>query len=149
MKKLFNSLSIEEKVDFFVNCQKLLIKYYPDSQFLIRENNLQEAIETFYNQIKRYKGYFYCDDYVFVLWNHIFIEDPKDINNELIKNAYKEPNPNYNAVSLDFVACRKWEDTLKFIKETNEDKIKYLLLVKNGNPRIYNKEELINKIKFS
>jgi hypothetical protein len=149
MNKSLNFLSIEEKVDFFVDCQKLLIKYHPNSDFLIRENNLNQALETFSDQIEKYKGYFYNDDYVYILWNQIYIEDPQNIVNELIKNAYKEPNPDYNAISLDFVACRNWGDTFNFIKKVNEDKIKYILLVKNGNPKIYNKEELINKIKFS
>ena len=137
MNKLFNSLSTEEKINFFVDCQKLLIKHHPDSEFLIREDNLKEAVEIFIDKINNYKGNFYYDDNIFVLWNYIFIEDPQDINSELIKNSYKEPHPNYNAVSLDFVACRNWADTFNFIKQTNEDKIKYILLVKHGNPKIY------------
>lgn len=148
-KKLFNNLSTEEKVDFFVNCQKLLIKYHPNSDFVIRESNLDQAVDIFSEQISKYKGYFYCDDYVFVLFNYIFIENKEEVNEELIKNAYKEPNKNYNAISLDFVACRNWSDTFKFIKENNEERIRYLLLVKNGVPKIYDKNELINKIKFS
>lgn len=148
IKKLFNNLSTEEKVDFFINCQDLLIKYHADSDFVIRENNLEQAVEIFSEQINKYKGFSYSDNYVFILFNYIFIENKELVNEELIKNIYKNPINNYNAISLDFVACRSWSDTFKFIEEVNEDRIKYLLLVKNGIPKIYEKNELINKIKF-
>lgn len=147
--KLFNNLSNEQKVDFFIDCQKLLIKYHSNSEFVIRENNLNIAIDTFINQINKYKGYYYNDENVYLLWNHILISDPDSPEEELVKNGYKVPNPEYNAVSIDFIACRKFSDVYNFIKNYNEDKIKYLLMVRNNKSKIFNKETLIKNINFS
>lgn len=146
--KLFKNLSIEEKVDFFVNCQKLLINYHSNSEFVIKENKLNEALDIFVDQINKYKGYYYNDNNVCILWNHVYISDPTDYQGELVKNAYKEPNPDYNAVSMDFVVCRKSSDIFDFIKNYDEDRIKYLLSVKYNRAKIVNKEELIKNIKF-
>lgn len=146
--KLFKNLSNEQKVDFFVNCQKLLINHHSNSEFVIRESKLNEAVDIFLNQINKYKGYYYSDDNVCILWNHVYVSDPTDTQGELIKNAYQEPNPNYNAVSMDFVVCRKSSDILDFIKNYDEDRIKYLLSVKYGRAKILNKEDLVKNIKF-
>lgn len=146
--KLFNNLTNEQKVDFFVDCQKLLIKYHSNSDFVIRESKLNEAIDVFINQINKYKGHYYNDDNVCILWNHVYISDPNDSQGELIKNAYQEPNPNYNAVSMDFVVCRKSSDIINFINNYNEDRIQYLLSIKYGRAKILKKEDLIKNIKF-
>lgn len=146
--KLFKNLLSEEKVDFFINCQKLLINHHSDSEFVVRENKLNEAVDIFINQINKYKGYYYNDENVCLLWNHIYVSDPNDCEGELIKNAYQEPNTNYNAVSMDFVVCRKSSDIFDFIKNYDEDRIKYLLSVKYNRAKILKKEDLVKNIKF-
>ena len=84
--QLFNSLSIDKQIEFFVNCQKLLIKYHPNSSFVIRANNLQKSIDSFINQVNHYKGYFYMDENICVLFNYIFIDENKGLtDNEILR----------------------------------------------------------------
>jgi hypothetical protein len=149
MPKLFTSLTQEEKVDFFVKCQDLLIKYHPKSEFLAREKNIDEILDRVYENISRYKGYCYMNDNMCVLWNHVYISDSEDVNKSLKDNAYKPPHPDYNGVSFDFVALREKNDMFQFIRENKEDRIKYILSVKRGVPRFYPIESWLKSIGFS
>jgi hypothetical protein len=144
MKTLFQPLSQAQKIDFFVKCQELMIKYHPTTSFVIRENSLKPALDAFANNINSYKGFCHADENICLLWNYVFISDENDEVRALVENGYKEPNPNYNAVSMDFVVCRHMRDYLDFIKQYNEDRIKFILSVKYGKAKIVNKDKLIN-----
>ena len=148
MPQLFLSLTPEQKVDFFVKCQELLIKYHPDSEFLAREGNFNEILDRVYENIGKYKGYYYMNDNMCVLWNHVYISDKEDVNKSLKDNAYKPPHPDYNGVSFDFVALREKNDMFQFIRENKEDRIKYILSVKRGVPRFYPIESWLKSIGF-
>jgi trehalose-6-phosphatase len=147
MPNLFYPLSKKEKVDFFVKCQELLIKHHSNSNFIVKESNLEEAADIFMDKIDKYKGYYYFDENVCILWNYVYVSNPNDANGSLIDNAYKEPNANYNAVSMDFVVCRKVSDILKFAKENDSAQVEYLLSIKNGRSKLIKKEDLLKNIK--
>jgi hypothetical protein len=147
MPNLFYPIPKEEKVEFFVKCQELLIKHHSTSNFIVKESNLEEAADIFMDKIDKYKGYYYFDENVCILWNHVFISDPNDANGSLIENAYKAPHPNYNAASMDFVVCRRVTDILRFAKENDSAQVKYLLSIKNGRTKLLKKEDLLKNIK--
>lgn len=147
MPNLFYPIPKEEKVEFFVKCQELLIKHHSTSNFVVKESNLEEAADIFMDKIDKYKGYYYFDENVCILWNHVFISDPNDANGSLIENAYKTPHPNYNAASMDFVVCRRVTDILRFAKENDSAQVKYLLSIKNGRTKLLKKEDLLKNIK--
>lgn len=146
MLKFFNSLPLQEKVDFFVKCQELLLKHHPDSPFVIREDKLEEALEACHNNIEQYKGYYYTDDNVCVLWNHVKINDPNDVKRAVMENAYKMPNPEFNAVSIDFAVFREIKDCIEFIQANKNNLIQYVLFIRGGNPRIYQIDSLLKGI---
>ena len=144
----FATLSQEQKVDFFVKCQELMMKYHPTSPLIVREDALEKVLDVFYNNIQKYQGYYYMDDNICVLWNHILINEPNDAKRALVENAYKQPNPQFNAVSIDFAVFRKMSDCLDFIKSNNNNLIKYVLFVRGGNPKIYPIEQILKGIGF-
>ena len=146
MNSLFQSLTQEMKVDFFVKYQQLMLKHHPNSHFIIREDSLKKTLETCANNIKKYQGYSYLDENACILWNHIIVTDPQDINKVVMDNAYKPPNPDFNGVSIDFAVFRKIEDCLEFIKNNNNNKIKYVLFIRDGHPKIYQIDVLLKGI---
>ena len=145
---LFQSLSQKEKIDFFVRCQEILIKSHSGSSFVIRERGLEKALDAVQTNIFKYQGFSYSDDNVCILWNYIFVSDPKDVTRAVKENAYKGPAENFNAVSIDFATFRKMEDIRGFIKENVKDNMKYVLFIREGNPKIYPIETLLMGIKY-
>jgi len=146
MPNLFQSLNLDDKVDFFVKCQKLMINYHPNSSFVIKESSLDQSIDVFVNNIQKYQGFFFYNENICVLWNHIIISDPQNIKQAIIDNAYKAPSAQYNAVSIDFAVFRKISDCIDFIKQNDEPEIKFVLFIKDGKPKIYKKDDLIKGI---
>ena len=137
MHKTFKDMTAEEKIDFFVYCQKLLVEFHPDSPFVCRQNNVQSRIQHIKDFIHNYKGLCYQDDNVCVLYNKIVITDPSDPVLALRTNMYHEPNPNYNAVTIDFVVFREIKDCMTFIKTNYDPRIQHVLFVKNNKVKIY------------
>jgi len=144
----FNKIAQEDKIEFFLRCQDILIKYHPNSPYVVRENNLEKTIEGLCSNINKYNGYYYSDENICVLWNHIYVTDPNNPTQTLVENAYKLPHPNYNGVSIDFAAFRKMEDCLSFIKNNYTPQIEHILFVKEGNPKLYRANQLLKSIKF-
>lgn len=148
MTTLFQSLDQNQKIDFFIQCQKLMIKHHPGSSFIIREKNLNKALDSFCANINQYKGFVYSDANICVLWNHIFVEDPKNINKILTDNAYRPPNPAFNGVSIDFAVFRKMEESLLFIRQNYQPQIKHVLFIREGHPKLYDADAILKTIKF-
>ena len=146
MPNLFQSLSQDQKIDFFIQCQILLLQHHPTSSFVIREKTLEKALDSFRDNIQKYKGFCYSDGNVCLLWNKILISDPKSPRKALTENAYKEPCLDYNAISIDWAVFRKMDDIFKFVKENYEERIKYVLFIREGNPKIYEVANILKAI---
>ena len=148
---LFNALTIGQKVDFFIQCQKLLIKHHAHSSFVIRANNLEKSVNAFASHIKDYQGYYYSNDNICVLFNYIRVDDSSqlDKNQTLRENAYKAPAENHNGISIDFVVFRDISDSLEFVMAQNSPSIKYVLFVKDGKIKLHKKEDLLKKLPLS
>lgn len=149
MSTLFQSLSQKDKIEFFVNCQALMLKHHPASNFIVKESRLAKTLEIFQDNIQRYKGFVYSDDNICVLWNKIIVTDALNVNRVVTENAYLPPNPNFNAVSIDFAVFRKIEDCFAFIKNNHEEKMKHVLFIREGKPKIYPIEQILKTINFS
>lgn len=149
MFTLFQSLSEKDKIEFFVKCQSLMLKYHPTSPFIIRESKLDKALEAFENNIRRYQGYVYADENICVLWNHIIVSDPSNANRAVTENAYLPPNPNFNAVSIDFAVFKGIENCFSFIADSKEPQIKHVLFIREGKPKIYPLEQILKGVHFN
>ena len=135
--KVFSEMKAEEKIDFFVYCQKLLVEFHPDSPFICRRNNTKSRIQQMKGFIENYKGLCYQDDNIGVLYNRIVITDPSDPILALKTNMYKASHPDYNAVSIDFVVFRDLKDCMAFVKTNYDPRIQHVLFVKNNKVKIY------------
>lgn len=146
VNKLFQDMSKDEKDDFFLKCQGLLLAYHPDSEFIITKENVQKRIKHIQDLSTQYKGFCCKTDTICALFNKIKI---KDINNPieaLRDNMYQPPKEDFNAISIDFVVFRHLNDCLQFCKENYHSKIKYVMYIKDNKPRIYKTENLISKV---
>ncbi len=146
MLQSFQELTQEKKVDFFVKCQELMIKHHPDSPFVVREKDLEKVLTACEKNILKYQGYSYSDDNVCVLWNHIVVTDPKDVKRAVQENAYRPPNPDFNAVSIDFAVFKHIKDCVEFIRGNDNDRIEHILFIRDGVPKLYPKSMLVKGI---
>ncbi len=143
---LYTSLSTPEKVDFFINCQKLLINNHSQSEFLLTKENLEEKKYYALKFINNYKGYSYSSENICLLFNKVFLKDPRNPQRELRDNIFKTPDENYNCVLIDFVVFRKLIDCLSFIKQEYEPRMEFVLFVKNNEVKLYRTDKLVEKL---
>ena len=145
--KLFSEVSNEEKIDFFVNCQKLLIAHHPNSDFIFRKNSGSDKISMAIDFCHKYKGYMYQNENICILFNKIVVTDPKENPAIILKNhMYKEPDPNYNGWSIDFVVFRDVKDCLQFCKTFYHPRISHIIFVKNNQPKIYPTTKFLSRL---
>ena len=148
MATLFQSLSQADKIEFFVQCQALMLNHHPDSPFIIKQSKLDKTLDMFEKNIRIYQGYAYADPNICVLWNKIFVTDPTNVNRVITENAYMPPKEKFNGVSIDFAVFRKMEDCFDFIKKNQEPEMKHILFIREGRPKIYPMEDILKTIKF-
>ena len=149
MSNLFQSLNQDEKIEFFVKCQELMLKHHQKSPFIVREKSLGKVLDSFVNNIQKYQGYSYADDNICVLWNKIYVSDPSNVNLVVRECAYQPPNPVFNGVSIDFAVFRRMEDCLAFVKSNYQPQIRYVLFIREGKPKIYETEAILKSMNKS
>ncbi len=144
--RLFQSLSKEEKIDFFVRCQDLLIKHHNQSEFLFTQENYSERKDFALNFIERYNGYIFSNENICLLYNKIKIKDEKTPVKAIRENMYQAPDPNYNAIIVDFATFDILEHVIEFFKTQMEERLKFILYVKKNHPKIYRAAQLLKAI---
>lgn len=135
-----------EKIEFFFTCQKILLQYHPNSEYVLREDNLNASVAKFASMIRQYQGLWAFDDNVCILHNRIYVADPTDPVLALKSNLWKPPQTHYNGISIDFVVFREIKDCFEFIQSQYNQNIKHILFVRDGKPRIYDALSLISKV---
>ena len=143
--RLFQDLTLQEKIDFFVHGQELLLKHHPDSDFLIRQSNVKERITFAQELMTKYQGLCYMDENIIVLANKVFVTNEHNAVNTLKEHMFKPPVEHYNAVSIDFVVFRQMNDCMEWVRGNYDPRIRFVVYVKNGTPQIYPTEKLISK----
>jgi len=146
MLQQFSKLHKQDKIDFFIKCQKLLIDYHPNSPFIFNENNINERMTYAGDIFNKYKGMAYTDENVCALFNYIRLDDPNDPIKALKEHIFKEGAPNYNAISIDFVVFKELKDCLNFCKTNYNGNIEYVIFVKDGKPKVHKTIEFISRI---
>ena len=146
MLQQFNKLHTKDRIDFFIKCQDLLIKYHPDSPFIITKDNLKERL-TYSNDIfNKYSGMCYSDANVAALFNYVKLNDPNDPIKALKEHQFKEPTVDYNCVSIDFVVFRHLHDCLGFCKTNYNSNIEYIIFSKDGKPKVHKTMDIMTKV---
>ncbi len=143
---LFQNLSKEQKVDFFVKCQEILVAHHPDSPFIFNEENVAPRLKDFKYLVDKYRGYAYQSDSLCVLYNRIKLKDVRNAAEELKENMYKEPSPNYNCFIIDFAVFDSIDNVRPFIESNYNPQIEYLIWVKNNEVKLYNAKNLIENL---
>lgn len=139
-------MSVQEKVEFFVHCQKLLVEFHPDSSFICRESNTQDRLNQIKTWAEKYKGICYWNDQVCVLYNRIVVSDPAQPERAIQHAMYQAPDDNYNAVVIDFAAFRDIKDCVGFVRENYDPKIGHVLFARHGKIKIYPVVNIVSQI---
>lgn len=144
--QLFQELSPETKVNFFVNCQELLVTHHPKSPFVFRKDNLIERKAHISELAGMYKGYCFFNDKVSLLYNLIELENPTKPALALQQFKFQPPSTKYNALSIDFVVFRQLRDCFDWCRQAYEPRIQYVLFVKNGKIQVSTPKALLSKL---
>ena len=134
---LFQSLSHEEKVDFFVKCQELLIEYHPDSQFIFREGEVEERLLFFNDFRKKYQGFAYSNDSMCLLFNKIYIRDANNIITDVKSKMFQPPDEGFNCYMIDWVVFKDLKDIGEFVLKEGCPQVKWVAWAKNQDIKIY------------
>jgi hypothetical protein len=146
MIKLFSEMTKEEKIAFFLSCQKLLVDHHPNSPFIFNYKNYKDKLLYAKDLISSYKGLCYQGEHVIALFNRIIVRDPLDPIRAIKENMFQPPNPRYNAVGIDFVVFRRLEDCSEFCRSVYVPQMEYVIYVKNNHPKIYKTPELLTQL---
>lgn len=143
--KLFQSTTKQEKIDFFVHAQEILIAHHPNSEFTFREDNLKTRMTYVRQMVAQYQGLCYMDDNINVLFNYVkMVED--DPIKTLAASMFKPPADPYDAVSIDMVIFKRLKDCADWVRARYDPQIKYIIYVKNGKPQKYSTADLISRV---
>jgi hypothetical protein len=140
MFKLFTQLSKDEKINFFLKIQELLIKHHPKSGFIIRENNVNTFVDSLINWYFNYKGYCVNEDNFCLLFNKILIE--KTEFSQLKNVLFNPPNKNANCLFIDFVVSKKIKSCLEFFKSQVTINLKWVIYIRNNKINQYDVQKL-------
>jgi hypothetical protein len=143
---LFQSLSNNDKVDFFVKCQRLLIESHPTSPFLFTKQNYDERKAFVLDFVHKYKGYCYADENVAVLFNLLQVNPTNNPARELKKHLYQPPAGDFNTISIDFVVFKQLGDCLRFITSHDNPQIQFVLYAKNNAVKLYDKQKILSNL---
>jgi hypothetical protein len=140
---LFQSLSFNDKVEFFVKCQELLVAHHPESEFIFTKENLESRRHWVDDFLTKYKGYAYADENICVLFNKVRVDDPKNPTKVLKDAMYQPPREDHNAVSIDFVVFKKLGDCMNFCKSNYSPHIEWIIFVKKNEIKLYKTKDLL------
>lgn len=142
----FQTLSTQSKLEFFAKCQELLIKYHPESEFILTKENFEERKEFALDFVKKYKGFAYWDDTICILFNKVRVEDPRNPVKILKDHLYQEPREDYNAVTVDFVVFRQLTDCIGFCRAQYNPQIEYVVFVRHNEVKLYPTAKLLSGV---
>ena len=140
---LFPSLSLENKINFFIKCQEILVTYHPESPFIFRENNVEERLSFFKDFAQKYKGFVYMEEDLCVLYNKIHLRDINNPITDIKSKIYQPPDPNFNCYMIDWAVFENLRDVKKFIKKEYSSQIKYVAWAKNQDIKVYPLDKLL------
>ena len=133
----FTDMSGRDRVEFFVQCQKLLVEFHPNSPFILREDNAYARIAQMKSILTQYKGVCYMNENLCMIYNKIVVSRADEPVEAIRAHMYKAPDPNYNAVIIDFVVFRHLQDCKDFVIQNYDPRIQYIVFVKNNKAKIY------------
>lgn len=141
---LFKELNIQEKIDFFVKCQYLLLENYPQSRFIVTHEKLEEKLNFFKKLIDTYSGAFLVTDSMCLLYNRISIDNPNDVIEEYKRAKNSTYIPNGNCVLISFLVAKPTPDNLQsFIKPFEE--VDYVMFLRGEKTSIIPKDLFLSK----
>jgi hypothetical protein len=133
----FDSLSMQEKIDFFVKCQQLLLTHHPNSPFLFRQDNAQRRLAFVKPMCEGYKGFCYSNDNVCIIFNKIWVPHPEQIAQSIVSSQYQPPAQPYNTALIDFVVFRELKDCWDLVSQQFDANLQYIAFVRHNQVRIY------------
>ena len=135
----FANLSNEEKIDLFQKNQDLLIKYKPESEFVIRNiKNIKNRITQYYfNIIKNYKGKVAIHE-DFLLFFHIMeIRDFYDVSEYSKKRMNSIFSDDGNCLFVEYIVGKASLENLKSLEGYFKDKrVQVISYVKHENIKV-------------
>jgi hypothetical protein len=143
---LFQTLSNDQKIEFFLKCQQLLVDNHPDSDFIFREDNIKDRLYFVKDFTQKYKGFVYSNDNICVLYNKIKLKDHRNPAETVKAHMYKGPVEDFNCIIVDFAVFDQLINIKPFIELQYSPQVEYLIWVKHNEVKLYNTKNLIENL---
>ena len=144
--RLLNDLERGEKLAFFQQCQDLLAKNQPNSEFLLAEDNPKN--NYFLDLFLRYKGWCYHSPKVTLLFNKRRYKNMPEAQDHYWDEMWDAPDENPNCYTIDFVTSKFNKALIDEIDEMIEtesvfdDKLPYVCFIRARRVSFFKYEDV-------
>ena len=138
--KELNTLTKEEKVEFFQQCQDLLIKNQPDSEFILSENSKNK--DYFLDIFTKYKGFAYFSEKIAILFNKHRINSLPEAQEAYEEKVFNPPAPDANTYTIDFITAKMSKEIIKELTPIFCEDLKYICWLRGGKVSFFSFKKL-------
>lgn len=148
MTHTYQTLQTSDRIKLFKECQRLLIKNHPTSEFIVRRNILSGArtksLETLIKLYQEFNGKVYIDDNCVVFFKIFDIQDGIE---EIYKKYDEISNDEGNTLFIVFSTFVKDDAKIQeIVKKELSSKVKKISFSRNGKFKLYPIDRLISRL---
>jgi len=134
--KNFLDLTKEEKVAFFQKCQDLLVKNFPNSEYILR-GDLHKK-DFYLDLFLKYKGFVYESEKVALLFNKIEHFPQELVIEPYQKRVFDPPALKPNCYAIDFLTTKGSLEIVKELLPHFNEGFEYISFLRGGRISVFN-----------
>lgn len=142
--KNFLDLTKEEKVAFFQRCQDLLIKNFPDSEYILRTNLHKK--DFYLDLFLKYKGFVYESETVALLFNKIEYLPQEWMNIPYQERVFDPPSPTPNCYAIDFLTTKSSPEVVEELLPYFSEDLEYICFIRDGRMSFFNLKRFLEAV---
>ena len=128
--KALNNLTREEKLDFFQQCQDLLVENQPDSEFILKEGSKNQ--DYFLDIFLKYKGFAYTSEKIAILFNKHKMRGMVEAQETYQDKVFEPPAPDANTYTIDFITTKMSKEILEELKPIFHEDLTFICFLRAG-----------------
>lgn len=130
----FANLNLDDKILICNRTQGILKAFFPESDFTIRKDSLDDGLKFYKKLITDFKGQCIVDNTAVIFFKKVELKDPFDRFGEFRRIRNERHKDGGNCMFIDFLVADLNEDNLKDINEFlfRDWRIEYYMMQRRG-----------------
>ena len=137
LHKSFLQMDIHQRADFFAQCQAILLRKQPDSEYVATQERIKFYTDVFKKFHDSYKGFCYQSENTCLLYNHVKLPPHADYKELARSLTYKFPAEDYNAVSIDFLTSADVRECVQLYTRIRTPSMKHIIYLRDGGVKVF------------